>query len=447
MDVDNIQDIIKRLPNPVNWLLLRLNLFPKYLYGKKYAKHKLEIKNAVAIDKRLIKNVNRFISTTPFYNEKYTKIERISEFNKQVKFIDKDVVLANFDAFFSSDYKKEDYLEGKTGGSTGFPLKIFMPKNRYAFELSVVHNFWHSVGWHYHTRGVIRNHKIDDNKIYDINPITKEIQFDAFRLDEAYCKQIYNVLKVNRIHFIQCYPSSAYLFCKICTALNLDLSFIKAFLTSSEPVLPFQKEFVEDKLGLTLFNFYGHSEKLIIAYQCPIEDVMHFEPTYGYAELIDEQGNNVTQEGAVGEIVGTTFNNFGMPFVRYKTGDAATYMGNGTCNCGHTGLTVSQIIGHRSKNLIYKHDNTYTSPTALNLFSKLYDYIDGIQYVQEKKGELIIKLIPNKKYSQDIENEFCNHIKSIMGAKSEIFIHKVNKIDSEKNGKYAPLISRLNNLK
>ena len=73
-------------------------------------------------------------------------------------------------------------------------------------------------------------------KIFKIKPFTKEIVFDAFRLDKSYGKEIYKVLVSKKIKYLQAYPSSAYLFCKICKDLNLDLSFLKCIFTASDIV-------------------------------------------------------------------------------------------------------------------------------------------------------------------------------------------------------------------
>ena len=64
-------------------------------------------------------------------------------------------------------------------------------------------------------------------------------------------------------------------------------------------------------MGLEFLTFYGHSEKLILAWYCKYCKCSHVESSYGYFELIDEKGN-VIKGGEIGEIVGThlTIKNF-----------------------------------------------------------------------------------------------------------------------------------------
>ena len=61
--------------------------------------------------------------------------------------------------------------------------------------------------------GVIRNHKLDDDFIYQIKPLTKEIIFDAFRLNDNYVREIHSTL-IKKINFLQAYSIVTYLFVK-----------------------------------------------------------------------------------------------------------------------------------------------------------------------------------------------------------------------------------------
>lgn len=443
--IDRIIKKITKLPNWMNRIILHLNVFGGIIYGNEYRKKKKQIGIDLKKTQQFPNLMNQFVLSTPFYAERYTEVQSFSEFENKIGYIDKSVVLTNFNDFFSSYYQPNKYVEGTTGGTTGKPMRIIVPNKRYGFELAVVHSFWHKFGWNFHPRAVIRNHKLNNGEIYKINPITKEIIFDAFRIDGNYIRQIHGVLKKLNIRYVQAYPSSAYQFCKFCSDLNLDISFIKAFFTSSEPLHTFQTEFIENQLKIPLFNFYGHSEKLIIADRCANSGYFHFEPSYGLAELIDEQGRPITTQGYVGELVGTTYNNPGMPLIRYKTGDFAEYVGTMCPNCNKNGLIVTNIVGHYNSNLIYKTEDAYTTTTALNLHSNLYNTIDGIQYYQDTIGQLIVRIKPNNLYTEKIERELIIHFENALGKECKVKLEQVNSFEKSANGKYQLLINKLNN--
>lgn len=441
--IDQFLKKISKLPNWLNWVLLRINVFGKHVYGWRYKRFKSNLRNTSQDNKLLLELVNFSVQNVPYYKNRYSTVKSIDEFKSSFQFITKENVVDNYELFIPDNINRNLYYLGTTGGTSGKPLRLIIPKNRYIVELAYVHSFWQRASWNYHARGVIRNHKLATNQLYKINPVTKEIIFDAFRLDYNYAKIIYGILKRNNIRFIQAYPSSAYLFCKLCRELNLDLSFLKALLTSSEPVLDFQLELITNHLGIKLFNFYGHSEKLVIGGYCEKSTNIHFEPGYGFAELIDTNGSPINAAGEVGEIVGTTYFNRGMPLIRYKTGDFAEYVISECPYCGRKGLIVKNIQGHWDRNLIYKNDGTYISTTALNLHGDLYLYIDGLQYIQDRKGFLTILLIKNKQFREEHYQKYYKHFKDAMGPGNEIEIRFVDKLIQNSNCKFSVLISKI----
>ena len=441
-----VDSILKKLPHypfPLTRLLLKLNRFPRLLFGRSYYTRKEQIGKDFGHEQALITVVNHAIEKVPYYQKRYNSISNFHDFENNLGFIDKTEVLNNFNDFIALDTEMKSFVSGTTGGTSGKPMQLIIPKDRYNFELPTVHSYWNEYGWNFDLRGVIRNHKLPKNKDFLLNPLTKEIFFDAFRINEDYVEQIYQILKKNNVQYLQAYPSAAFLFCSICKQQELDLSFLKAIFTSSEAVLDFQKKMIVDELGIPLFNLYGHSEKLIIAGYCQQSDNMHFEPSYGYAELIDKNNEQVSTPGDVGELVGTTFHNFGMPLLRFKTGDWAEYVGHSCEACGKKGLTVRNIEGHHTKNIIYKSDDTYTSSTALNLHGEIFKKIDGMQYVQTRKGQLEVRIIKNELFKDKDYAEFVQHYTSAMGETNDVKITCVEELESLPNGKFPLLISKI----
>ena len=391
-------------PNWFNNILLTLNYDANKIYGKKYTNYK-EILNQQKFNynnsSELISLVNYAISNVPFY-KRYQKISSLDDFTS-IEFINKDIVAENFKKLQDVNIEKENYDLVTTGGTTGKPLRMLQHKSRYIKERATLHWIWKKIGFNHHVRAVLRNHKLKPNQIYKINPITKEFLFDGFRLSNEYYYQIYNVIKRNKIQFIHAYPSNAYSFAKFMYNEKLDYTFIKGFISSSENVLGYQKQFIEDQLSLKFLTFYGLSEKLILAWYCKHCECSHVEPSYGYFELINEDGGVISEIGSVGEMVGTTLDNEGFPLIRYRTDDYAELVG---FRCEHENrdvVSIKNIRGRWTGSYIYSGDGNKTTPTALNLHDDLYLYIDGLQYIQERKGELIILIIKASNFDKKIE--------------------------------------------
>lgn len=437
-------EIVEKLPTPINFILMKLNCFPNLIYGKKYVEYKRFIKrNRDNYNnlKQLSNLVNFSIENVPFYSS-LKKIDKINDFENTFSFIDKDVVAKNMDALLSRDFDKTKYDLVTTGGTGGNPLKMYLPKDRYIIELATMHTLWENVGFKHDVRAVIRNKKLPKNIDYVINPITKEVIFDAFRVNDIYFKKIYDVIKKYKIAFIHAYPSFSYEFFRFIISNNLDFSFIKAFLSGSENVYEYQKEFFK-KHKMNFYNWYGHSEKLVLGGYCKGSDYYHIEPTYGYFELIDEQGNPITEPGKVGEIVGTTLHNFGMPLIRYRTDDFAEYVGDYCEHCNRHVTLIKNIKGRRNGSKIYGADGSITTTTALNFHDDLYIYIAGLQYVQNEKGKIEILIIRGENFDDSHHKRITEYYKSKFSSNTLIQIKYVDKLIRKPNGKFVELISTI----
>lgn len=431
-------------------VLAHLNFVFPSLLGKGYFDYKnkrlKKYRKAFNPENELLSIVNNSIKSIPFYKNKYGKtyIKSIKEFKQVIDFINKDVVMDNFDAFIAQGKIKSKIVTGTTGGTSGKPLKLILPKNRYIFELATMHTMWQNVDWSGEIRGVLRNHKLNNNEIFRVNPIKKEFIFDGFNTSETYFESIYKILKKYKIGYLHAYPSSAYQFSRFLYRQNKDTSFIKAFLCGSEGILPEQTQLMSNKMGIPIYHWYGHSEKLVLGGYCAKSTLIHVEPTYGYFELVDEQGNLITQIGEIGEIVGTSLHNPYMPLIRYKTGDYAEYAGNYCKHCNRHLPLLKKIYGRWDKNKIYKSDDSYITTTALNLHSNLYDKISGIQYVQKKKGELIVKIIKGSDFNEDIYRKLTAHFDNAFGKGNKVEINFVKTLEKLPNGKFINLISDIN---
>ena len=441
----NLADYIKtELPKWPNWItvpLLKINIFGPLVYGRSYLRWRKKI-NDIDPEQQLLSVVNHAIRHVPYYRRRYPGLEvhSLHEFETKIGFIDKDEVMAHWEEFIADGTDLSLCSVGTTGGTSGKPMKLVNSRNRYAVELAFMHRLWHKTGWNYHTRGVIRNHKIPQGKDFEVNPFTKEIIFDAFRIDTSYVRTIVNILKKYHIRYIQAYPSAAYQFCKLCKSAVLDISFIKYFLCGSEAVTHAQRYFIEKEMGIGVFSWYGHSEKLILGGDNGKGSLI-IEPQYGYFELIDKDNLIISQPSIEGEMVGTTFYNRIMPLIRYKTGDSSSYTTKR--DDMKSPALIGPVSGHREKNLIYKADGTTTSTTALNLHNDAYEHIDGLQYIQNHRGELDVCIIKGNGYTKETEIFIYNHIKNAMGKQAIVNIKYVEKLTFLPNGKFLPLISNI----
>jgi phenylacetate-CoA ligase len=138
-------------------------------------------------------------------------------------------------------------------------------------------------------------------------------------------------------------------------ALSLRLAFIGA-----EPHSEDMRRRIEAAYGVKAFNSYGLSELNGpgVAFECPEQNGMHVWEDHFLLEVLHPETLNPVAPGEVGEIVLTNLSRRGMPILRYRTRDLASFDGR-PCACGRTHRRLSRIQGRTDDMLIVKGVNIF----------------------------------------------------------------------------------------
>jgi phenylacetate-CoA ligase len=210
---------------------------------------------------------------------------------------------------------------------------------------------------------------------------------------------------------------------------------IRGIIAESEIVYPEQRRFVEDVFHCRYFSCYGHSEKLVLAAECEHSTNYHVWPTYGYFELLDEDGRPVATPGQRGEIVGTGFINTVSPFIRYRTGDFATYVDDRCVECGRYHPLIRDIRGHRIQELLVLADGSSVSWTALNVHDDTFRHVRRFQFYQERPGEAVLRVIPTAAFGGEDPLRIVEQVKHKLGDRLKITVERVEAISLSPRGK------------
>lgn len=419
--------------------LLSWNFLYPWILGPKYSKIKAARAFNNSVEERVVLFANRNARHLPFYRRK--EVTSLSSFRQEYSVISKNEVMKepnqitnNFKALFS--------INGTSGGTSGAPISMKFPITRFVNELGFIHKIWlEQLGWNGEIRGVLRNAKVGACKI-QIKWLTKEVVFDGFECNDVQHRFIYDTLIANKIRFLQAYPSSLYRFLLWIERSELTQFPLEGAMLGSEPVHPFQAALFDkfSNQGFKYVNWYGHSEKLVLAKECPRAcKRMLVEEDYGLFEVLGDD-NEPVKEGGTGEIVGSTVNNAVFPLLRYKTGDYAKYCGRKCEACGHTGMMISDIQGRRDISEIFLDNGGAVSITALNLHGEEYNHIAGMQYHQHYSGALDINIIPKPSCPSDMLKSLEAHYSRALRDKVTFKVNYVEELQYESNGKFLPLI-------
>ena len=352
-----------------------------------------------------------------FHPDDFESLEDI----QQLPTIDKDIVIENIDEMCTRSIKRSDVDYGSTGGTSGTPLHFYFDANRSSIEYAYLTTSWKRVNYRLGMpMAVIRGRIVKarrDGLYHEYDPLLRHHYYSNFHMNE---ENMYRYLK-----HIECigpcmlhgYPSSAHSFAKYILSMKLSPpSNIKGVLLESENIYTDQVEDIEMAFGVRAWASYGHSEKLVYAAQCEKSRDYHVWPTYGYFELIGKNGKVVEEIGQEGEIIGTGFLNTVMPFVRYRTGDWATYGGNRCEACGREHTILKNIRGRWPQGGLIAIDGSVISMTALNVHDDTFENVREYQFVQSIPGEVTLLVIPINTLSEDNQRRIiANMTKRLQG--------------------------------
>jgi phenylacetate-CoA ligase len=390
---------------------------------------------------------------TAFYRESFENVGfqpgdlKRPEDLRALPTIDKTIVRENWERMLTLPIDDRTVDLVTTGGTSGEPMRFYMSSARHGPEFAHLTACWSRVGYRPGDEVAVLRGKLITRPVggmyYQRDPLLRHHYYSTFHMSpddlRAYVTHIQNV----QPRFLHAYPSSLYALAKFMVAENISFpESIDAVLLESEPIMTHQRELVEKRMGLRMFASYGHSEKLIMAAECERSSAYHVLPSYGYCEVIDP-GGGPAAEGVLGEVTGTGFINDVMPFIRYRTGDAAT-VGAGTCtSCGREHQLLESIQGRWGKEfLICRDGQTLISMTSLNLHDDTFDGIARFQFVQDEPGKATLNLVRVKETGDPDPARFQRHFEPKLAHGVDLKIAFVAEIPLTRMGKQPMILQR-----
>jgi phenylacetate-CoA ligase len=323
-----------------------------------------------------------FRMNSPFYNNyldsKGCLLDRITSLNdiRSVPIITKSSLRES--PVERRTVLKHGYKQFNTGGTSGSPLSFFLENNFYAREWSHMHYMWRKIGYKpTSTKITIRGKNLDGIYKYRFNQ--NEFLINSYySYTRADFYELLNVFKRYNTEYIHGYPSAIFNFLKEVSAnAPFLLSFlqknIKGIMFGSEFPSPHFRDYIEGLLTRNTISWYGHTEGVIMAGELYQKYVYVPFLSYGYTEAVikDDQFH----------LVGTSFDNYAAPFIRYDTEDII----NPTFNT--SGLLESfEITEGRLGEFVIDKNDKKISLTAL-IFGRHHKLFDTVNFIQVRQLE------------------------------------------------------------
>ncbi len=334
--------------------------------------------------------------------------------------------------------RRWDYLS--TGGTNGRPLHFLIDADRSEAEYAFLVAGWQRIGYTLSTPlAVFRGRAVheDGNGLRrEYDPVLRHHCYDVFHLTDENMRRYLDHVRGIGPCFLHVYPSSVAALARFVRRSGMEVpGNIRGIIAESEIVYPDQRAMVEEVFGCRYFSCYGHSEKVVAAAECEHSTDYHVWPTYGHFELLDADGQPVVTPGQRGEIVGTGFINRVVPFIRYRTGDFATYVGDHCQECGRQQILIRDIRGHRTQEVLVAADGSEICWAALNTHDDAYLRVRQLRFRQTVPGRATLLVTPVAEFSESDAQRILASLRDKLDGRIDVDIQVVDELRLTPTGK------------
>lgn len=384
-------------------------LFPKRIlytsfYNEVIKLHTLEDegneqKLDVLLRKRMVHVLQEALKHVPWYrNNVHIDWKEINEQNvyellKKFPYTDKKIIMDNWDDFINEKYPRNKLKIGSTEGTTGQGILIANIRSEIGVQMASFEVASKNIKFDFIKTRTIR---IGLEALKDINEYPCErygnrLLVSPVHLSPKWFDTIYRDCVKFNTTAIHSYPTLLFLFAQYINDNDLPPINVKLLQLSSDVFLwqhyvAFRRAFNNPEI-LCSYNMSEHvalgfsvinGEKKSIGYQ--------LDKIYAYNENIKDEFNRY-------EIIGTSYWNEAMPFIRYKTQDFGKIDKNNF---------IKNLDGRGQSFLTTKEGNKIAGISILSPDDYIWNYITAFQFVQKEKGKIIIRLVVRDKYTDGI---------------------------------------------
>jgi phenylacetate-CoA ligase len=271
------------------------------------------------------------------------------------------------------------------------------------------------------------------------NWMQRQIWFSSFHLNDQYLPWYVREIRHRRLQFLEGYPSTLYILARFLERRGETLP-MRAVFTSSETLLPIQRETIESVFLCRVFDFFGHAERVAFATECERHDGKHIAEEFGVVEVTDETGAPV-RDGDPGYLVGTSLHNTAMPLFRYRTSDVTAILQE-PCACGRT-LRRIRDVTTKAEDIVLTPDGRMISPSILTHPFKPLVQVLKSQIIQERLDHITVKIVPSSEFAARDRAHLIHELQLRLGSSMSIDIDLVSDIPREQSGKYRWVISHV----
>jgi len=400
--------------------------------------------------KQLRATLIRAANECPFYQSRFARAgfrpEQLHNVDdlQMLPLLEKRDITDHLAQMVSTALPASSRLYVTTGGSTGVPVGFYLQKGvSRPKEQAFLEAQWKRAGYFDGAKlAVIRGHVITDKaqgRIISYDATRNWLLLSSSHLTEKRLPEYLGALEKFKPDILHAYPSAALQLAEFLERSGQSWRLpLRCLLCGSERLTMPQKRLLERVFNTRVLRWYGHAERVVLAAEGRESELFYFWPAYGFVEFgaPDAEGFR--------EVIGTSFHNFVMPLIRYRTGDYVKLADPiATTHLEYPWPAVSEIAG-REHEFLVSGTGRRISLTAFNMHDQIFDDLYAVQFFQEEPGRAEFRYVPGPKFHRTRLHYIKEGICRKLGDDFEVSLREVSETEKTTRGKHRWLVSKLN---
>lgn len=330
-------------------------------------------------------------------------------------------------------------FESGTSGTSGAPLRLWQDLPAINRENAFV---WRQLEWAGLKRGQRRAWMRGDMIVpaaqrvppyWRLNRAENMLMLSSYHLADSTAAACLQALEDFDPVVIQAYSSSVGFLAAwmLANGRRFRGAALLGIVTSSETLSADRRRDISVAFGCPVLDWYGQAERVAAIGTCE-HGRYHLLSDYSHVELLPAGDGRF-------ELVGTGFNNFAMPLVRYRTGDCVRPAPAGLrCPCGRAFPLVEQIAG-RDDDAVHLPDGR-----SIGRLDHVFKGVTGIveaQIRQERPAAVEVLLVPGRDYGEGTRRALLANLRERLGGDVALEVRRVDAIPRGANGKFKGVVS------
>lgn len=403
---------------------------------------------------KLVSLVKHCYQNVPYYKEKFDNIglkpndiKSIDDLHR-IPILTKETVQLRAKDLVDKNTEFKRIKTGKTGGTTGAPLQFYKDTQNRSFTWASYYRWYEWMGLKYYSPqltfwgkgGLVERKRSLINRNFLLNILQNKSVLNSFHLNKESLPVIYAKVKSRKPKLLKGYLSALLDLAQFIEENNLEPPKLKAISSTTETLLPNNREYLEKVFKAPVFDQYGCGELSGIAYECCDHSGLHINQEHIIAEVLNQ--DDIAVFGQPGRFVGTDLDNYVMPFLRYENGDVVEIEKFKECPCGVNQPKIKSILG-RTIDTVQLRDGSRVHGVFFTILlyelGIMTDKVLKFQIIQRAPEKIEIRLILNE--GKLVNTQLIE--KAIQSYVDVEVIHTDRPVQYDQNGKFRYILNLL----